>query len=287
MPSNDSFISRHALLIYFVLTLAISWGGLLVIIDPSGFLGTAAAPAEQMPILILAMLLGPTIAGLLMTALVYGRAGFVDLLSRLRCWRVGAGWYWIAVLTAPGIVAISLLLLSRFSPAFVPGIVTSADKVTPLVFALVAGILVGIFEELGWTGFAIPRLRLRYGVLETGVILGLVWGLWHMPLFTASARASQSISPFLVLAVLLFSFLPAFRVLMVWVYDRTGSLLVAMLMHASQTATTFVFAISATAMETVVSDLVYTAGLWIFIAVVALTNRGSLRARAQSKPLPS
>ncbi len=287
MPSNDSFVRRHALLIYFVLTLAISWGGLLAIIGPSGFLGTAAAPAEHMPILILAMLLGPTIAGLLMTALVYGRAGFGELLSRLRCWQVGADWYWIAVLTAPGIVAISLLLLSLFSPAFVPGIATSADKITPLVFGLVAGILVGIFEELGWTGFAIPRLRLRHGVLGTGIILGLVWGLWHMPLFMASARASEIISPILVLAVLLFSFLPAFRVLMVWVYDRTGSLLVAMLMHASQTATTLIFAISATAIETVVSDLVYTAGLWTFIAVVALANRGTLQARARANLLPS
>ena len=287
MPTNESFIKRHAVLIYFVLTLFISWGGLLMIMGPGGMLGTAAVPAERMPFLYVAMLLGPTIAGLLMTGLVYGRAGFGELLSRLRRWRVGAGWYWIAILTAPGLVAVALLLLSLFSPAFVPGIVTSADKVTLLVSGLMAGILVGVFEELGWTGFAIPRLRLRYGVLATGLIVGLVWGLWHMPLFTASARASQSISPLLSLAVMLFSFLPAFRVLMVWVYDRTGSLLVAALMHASQTATTLIFAIAATDVQAVIFNLVYTAGLWMFIAVVALANRGTLQARAHAKPLPS
>ena len=170
----------------------------------------------------------------------------------------------------------TLLLLSLFSLAIVPGIFTSSDKVTLLISGLVAGALVGIFEELGWTGFAVPRLRLNYGVLATGLIVGFVWGLWHMPLFTESARVSQSVSPFLNLAVMSFSFLPAFRVLMVWVYDRTGSLLVAMLMHASQTATTLIFAIPATDIQAVVCNLVYTAALWTFVAVVTVANRGQL-----------
>jgi membrane protease YdiL (CAAX protease family) len=213
-----------------------------------------------------------------MTGLVYQRAGFGELLSRLRRWRVGAGWYLIAVLAAPALMTGTVLLLSQFSPVFVPGIVTSSDKVTLLVSGLVAGILVGIFEELGWTGFAIPRLRLSYGVLATGLIVGFVWGLWHMPLFTESARASQSVSPFLNLAVMLFSFLPAFRVLMVWVYDRTGSLLVAMLMHASQTATTLIFAIRQRTLR-VVCNLVYAAALWTFVAVVQRQQTLSRQAR--------
>ncbi len=276
MTSNDTFIRRHPVLTYFILTLAISWGSLLLIMGVGGFLGTKAVSAERMPLLILGMLLGPSIAGPLLTGLVHGRLGFRELLSRLRHWRVAAGWYAIAILTAPGLVAAALLLLSLFSPEFVPGIVTSGDKATLLISGLVAGILVGIFEELGWTGFAIPQLRLRYGVLATGLIVGLVWGLWHMPLFLASARASQSVPPLLKLAVLLFSFLPAFRVLMVWVYDRTGSLLVAMLMHVGQTATTLIFAISPADTPTVVSNLVYAAALWLFV-VVALFARAKLR----------
>ncbi|HLO27759.1 MAG TPA: CPBP family intramembrane glutamic endopeptidase [Anaerolineales bacterium] len=280
MITIQAFIKRHSVLLYFVLTLLISWGGLLIIMGPGGMLGVAAVSAERMPFLYLAMLLGPTIAGLFMTGLVYRRAGFSELLSRLRRWRIGAGWYLIAVLTAPGLMAGTLLLLSQFSPAFVPGIVTSSDKVTLLVSGLVAGILVGIFEELGWTGFAIPRLRLHYGVLATSLIVGFVWGLWHMPLFTESARASQSVSPLISLAVLLFSHLPAFRVLLVWVYDRTGSLLVAMLMHVSQTATTLIFAIPATDIQAVLCNLVYTAALWTFVAVVGIVNRGHLEGKS-------
>jgi len=276
MTTNNTFVKRQPVLIYFILTLVISWGSLLLIMGVGGILGTTTVPTERMPLLYLGMLLGPSIAGLLLTGLVYGRLGFRELLSRLRRWQVGAGWYVIAILTSPGLLAAALLLLSLFSPAFVPGILTSSDMVTLLVSGLVAGILVGIFEELGWTGFAIPQLRLRYGVLATGLIVGLVWGLWHMPLFIASARASQSVPPLLMLAVLLFSFLPAFRVLMVWIYDRTGSLLVAMLMHMSQTATALIFAIPAADTPAVASNLVYAVALWLFVALVARANRGRL-----------
>ena len=276
MMTNNTFVKRQPVLTYFVLTLVISWGSLLLIMGVGGILGTTAVPTERMPLLYLGMLLGPSVAGLLLTGFLNGRLGFRELLSRLRYWQVGAGWYAIAILTSPGLLAVALLLLSLFSPAFVPGILTSSDKVSLLVSGLVAGILVGIFEELGWTGFAIPRLRLRYGVLATGLIVGLVWGLWHMPLFIASARSSQSVPPLLKLAVQLFSFLPAFRVLMVWVYDRTGSLLVAMLMHMSQTATTLIFAIPAADTPTVASDLVYAVALWLFVALVARANRGRL-----------
>jgi membrane protease YdiL (CAAX protease family) len=208
MTTIGPFIKRHPILTYFVLTLLISWGGLLMIMGPGGMLGTAAVPAERMPFLYLSMLLGPTVAGLLMTGLAYGGAGFGELLSRLRRWRVGAGWHVIAILTAPGLVAVALLLLSLFSQAFVPGIVTSGDELTLLVSGLVVGILVGIFGELGWTGFAVPRLRLRHGVLATGLIVGLVRGLWHMPLFTASARLSHGVSPLLSLPLCCFGSCP-------------------------------------------------------------------------------
>ncbi len=284
---KTAFIARHPVLTYFVLTLLISWGSLLFIMGPAGFVGVTAAPSAPMPVLILAMLLGPTIAGLLMTGLVYGRSGFRGLLARLGQWRVGAIWYVIAILAAPGMVAAASLILAPFSPGYVPSILTASGKLGLVIAGLIAGAFVGIFEELGWTGFAIPRLRRRFGILSTGLIVGLVWGLWHMPLFIGSARSSQSIPMVLTLAVLLFSFLPAFRVLMVWVYDRTGSLLVAMLMHLSQTATTFIFALPATADQTVAHDLLYATGLWIFIGVIALTNGWRLQPRAQAKPAVS
>ena len=182
------------------------------------------------PVVYLAMLAGPSVAGILMTGLVSGRAGFRELLARLLKWRVGGRWYAVALLTAPLLVTAVSLALSLLSPEFLPAIFTTDDKAPLLLSGLAAGLMVGIFEELGWTGFAIPRLRLRYGVLTTGLIVGLLWGAWHFLLFWEPGSFSGAL-PLALLLVRLFSWLPAYRVLMVWVYDRTGSLLVAMLMH--------------------------------------------------------
>lgn len=276
MGINKTIIKKKPVLGFIVLTLIISWGSLLLIMGLGGILGTTTVPSERMPLLYFGMLLGPVTSGLLLIGVVHGRRGFRELLLKLCRWRVGYRWYAVAILTSPGLVVATLLLLSLCSPQYVPGILTSNDKATLLVSGLVAGFLVGVFEELGWTGFAIPRLRSRYGVLATGLIVGLVWGLWHMPLFLASARASQTVSPVLKLMVQLFSFLPVFRVLMVWVYDRTRSLFVAMLMHTSQTATALIFAISATDTPIVVSDLAYTSALWLLVVLIACANRGRL-----------
>ena len=106
---------------------------------------------------------------------------------------------------------------------------------------LAVGLPTGILEELGWTGFAIPRLRLRHGVLVTGLIVGMLWGAWHLPVnYWASGVTSGEVSlaiwaPLWLVATLVGQ-LTAFRVLIVWIYERTdGSLPVAMLMHASLT----------------------------------------------------
>jgi uncharacterized protein len=121
-------------------------------------------------------------------------------------------------------------------------------------------------------------MRLRYGVLSTGLIVGVLWGAWHFPLFSRSANSSGTVPPAFYLLVLLFSVLPAFRVLMVWVYDRTGeSMLVAMLMHVSLTASTLILMPLATSGVTAVTyDLVLAAALWIVVGVIAVANGGHL-----------
>jgi membrane protease YdiL (CAAX protease family) len=269
-----AFIKRHPVLTYFALTFVISWGGILMVIGPGGILGTKEVSEGLMPFVYLATLLGPSLAGILLTGLVDGRAGFRELLSRLLRWRVGARWYAVALLTAPLLITATLFVLSLTSPVFLPVIVTTDDKVSLLLTGIVMGLVVGFFEELGWTGFAVPRLRLRYGVLTTGLIVGLLWGAWHFPLFSGSVSSSGALPPALYLSVLLFSFLPAYRVLMVWVYDRTGSLLVAILMHAPLSASQLILIpLAISGVQVVTYDLVFAAALWVFVAAVAVAQR--------------
>jgi len=274
MTTIKAFIKKHPVLTYFALTFAISWGGILMVIGPGGILGTKEVSEGLMPFVYLATLLGPSLAGILLTGLVDGRAGFRELLSRLLRWRVGARWYAVALLTAPLLITATLFVLSLTSPVFLPVIVTTDDKVSLLLTGIVMGLVVGFFEELGWTGFAVPRLRLRYGGLTTGLIVGLLWGAWHFPLFSGSVSSSGALPPALYLSVLLFSFLPAYRVLMVWVYDRTGSLLVAMLMHAPLAASQLILIpLAISGVQVVTYDLVFAAALWVFVAAVAVAQR--------------
>ena len=149
--------------------------------------------------------------------------------------------------------------------------------------------MVGFFEELGWTGFATPQLRLRHRVLVTGLITGVLWAVWHIPFIRLwpSVPLSEGLSLGAMLAItsffVLIGQLPAYRVLMVWVYDRTGSLLVAMLMHAGLTASTFIFGpawISGSAL--LVYDIALGATWWVVVGAVALANG----ARLSRRPVP-
>ena len=115
------------------------------------------------PIALVVMLAGPSVAGILLTGLAYGRAGLREFLSRLLRWRVGARWYAVALLTTPLLAASVLFALLLTSPVFLPGIFASDDKASLLLSGIAVGLVAGIFEELGWTGFATPGLRLRYG----------------------------------------------------------------------------------------------------------------------------
>jgi membrane protease YdiL (CAAX protease family) len=286
VAATKTFVMRHPVVIYFVLTFLISWGGILVVLGPGAFTGATAPTEGLLPLVYLAMFAGPSIAGILMTGLVDGKAGFHDLRVRLLRWRVDVRWYVVALLTAPLAVTAVLLPLSLSSAGFLPGAFASDDMVSLLVIGLAAGLMTGLCEELGWTGFVIPRLRLRYGILTTGLIVGLLWGAWHFPLFSGGDRFG-ALPLALFLPVQLFSFLAAYRVLMVWVYDRTGSLFVAMLMHASLTASTLILQpLDVTGMGALTYDLVLAAALWLLIAAVAMAN-GRQRSRPPLRPRQS
>jgi uncharacterized protein len=275
MKTSKAFIKSHPLLSYFALTFAISWGGMLLVIAVGGSGGVP----------MLAWVAGPPVSGILLTGLLHRRAGFRDLLTRMRRWRVGARWYAVALLTAPLVFTAILLAFSLSSPEFLPRILTTSNTASVLLFGIGWGLIGGGFlEELGWTGFAVPTLlrRMRYGVLSTGLTVGAMWAVLHFLAFYYLGRPSGAIplAIFVPLDVFITVMgMTAFRVLMVWVYDRSGgSLLVAgILMHASYTAFTFILApltISGVAFLTI--TFAEASALWMVIAVVALVNHGHL-----------
>jgi uncharacterized protein len=268
-----AFITRHLVASYFALTFAISWGGFVVVVGPGGFPGTGSQFDTLVPFVVMAMLGGPSVAGILLTGLVYGRTGLRQLLARLVKWRVPARWYAVALLPAPILAALVLFALSLTSPIF-----TADNKAAILLSGIAAG-LTTVLEEVGWTGFAVPRLRLRYSVVTTGLIVGVLWGAWHLLQgLWISGTYSGALPLALFVSLNFFSGvaqLTAYRVLMVWVYDRTKSLFVVTIMHASLTASTvFIFTPLATGMSFLVFGWVLTAALWILVGAIAVAKGG-------------
>jgi membrane protease YdiL (CAAX protease family) len=267
-----TFIERRPVFTYFALAYAIAWGGILLVVGPTGIPGSGEELERLRPLVFLAMIAGPSILGITLTAIVDGRKGLRRFFFRLTRWRVGARWYG-ALFISPLLAAAVLFALSLVSPDFVPGIVTRDDKTSLLVFGLVGGLGAGCFEEIGWTGFAVPKVRLRHGVLATGLIVGLSWGAWHY-MADLWGEAGDYGALFLPHFLLFWGVaLTAYRVLMVWAYDHTGSLLLAQLMHASFTGGLIILGPSgASTAQSLLWNALFAVALWAVVGMVAVAG---------------
>ncbi len=297
-----AFINRHAVLTYFTLVFALSWGPGLIIWGTAFLTGGALGTGDELTSMAdpglfwwLAILSGPLIialAGILVIALASGRVGLRDLRSRLFRWRVGVRWYAVSLLTYPLLMTAILGAFSLSSLAFLPAIITAEDKASLLVAGLVGGLVVGLvasfFEEIGWTGFATAELSKRHGLLATGLIVGLPWMVLHVPVY--AAIASGAVPPALNAAAIIFYML-AYRVLMVWVYDRTQSVLMAILMHLMIIVWPFILPGSPAmvGVPDLIFNLVLGATLWVVVAAVMMANRRKLSRgeRTRATPLPA
>jgi len=283
--SLRTIATRHLVGTYFAVTFAISWGGAFLAVGGSGGMqGTTPGSDPRFVYALLTMLAGPAVTGVLMTALVHGRAGLRMVFSRLFV-RVNASWYVVALLTAPVVMMATLLALSLGSPAFLPGIFTSSEKTSLLLIGLGVGLSAGIFEELGWTGFAIPMIRQRHSVFATGLIVGIWWSAWHLfpNVWSSHAAAGElAMSVFwITTAVSVFvGYLTAFRILMAWVYDHTESVFVSMLMHLSFTSSLLIFnPLGISGAHLLSYSFALAGGLWFVVGIVTMVN--GMRRRSQ------
>jgi hypothetical protein len=125
---NKTFIARHGVLTYYALVFTISWGGIVAVIGPAGILDAKYDPRALAQFVYVAALAGPSVAGVLVTGLVAGLAGFREILSRLCKWRVGVRWYAVALLTAPLLTTAILFVLSLTFHQFLATTLTTKDK---------------------------------------------------------------------------------------------------------------------------------------------------------------
>ena len=268
--SCRSNLQRYQVSAYFLLTFAISWAGALAIATPSLIRGT---PMSRLTGILIfpAMLLGPLVSGLLMTRAVDGPLGIRALVKRLVHWRVSPAWYAVLLLPPLLILLVLNVLARKFSPAFAPN---------HFWMGVAFGVPAGICEEIGWMGFAFPKMHARRSALHAAIVLGLLWSLWHLTAINFLG-ASAPHGRFWFEYFLAFAFvMTAMRVLIAWMYANTGSVLLAQLMHISSTGALVVFSPPVTSRQEVTWYLGYGTLLWLIAAVIALTQGRNLRTKS-------
>jgi membrane protease YdiL (CAAX protease family) len=204
-------VRRSPLVAYFVLVFGIEW--LLVL-----------ALSSIVPPMI-ALLIGswlPNGVGLLVTGVASGRAGLRALFRKVAVWRIGLKWYAIALALPTGMIysAVGLyVLFGNAAPESAP-----AGKLLAIV--LLAAFTGAMGEELGWRGTALPRLQALQSPLGSSLILGVLWGLYHLPSFLLSGLPLQSLPlvPFMIAAL-------GLTILVTWTFNRTGGSLVPVFLY--------------------------------------------------------
>ena len=222
MSRLSSVAERHQIITFFVLTYALAW----TLESPLAFLRDSITDTQGLVLTILASNV-PSVLGIVLTAIVLGRGALRKLLGRLLIWRVEPRWYLVVVLgpvaLAGGAVGLNALL---GGPTLSLGMPLLGVAVF-LAFSIFSGSALG--EEIGWRGYALPRLQAGGSALDVSLILGPIWALWHLPLWlTGTPGRTASLYAAFVVSVI------ALSVILTWVYNSTGgSLLLVVLLHAT------------------------------------------------------
>jgi len=249
---------RYPVACYCILTYFISWLGAGLLLLPHW---TNNTPVQKMDGLLMfpVMLTGPVIASLLLTGITKQKAGWRDIGRRMKRYKLPAKWYALAMLLPPVLITLVLVLLGQFSPVF---------KLNFFWPGLFFGIPAGFFEEIGWTGFAKPALLTKHSIPVTGVVLGLMWGLWHLPVIDFLGAAWPHGHYLLLFMTGFIVLLMGIRLIMTWAYAHTQSILLMQLMHAVSTGSLVLLGpMAVSPAQEALWYVVYAATVWIVIVV--------------------
>jgi membrane protease YdiL (CAAX protease family) len=176
---------------------------------------------------------GPLVAAFLLTAQTGGWPGLRALIGQAGRWRVNPIWYAV-VLIGPFLYQLAGMALHVLLGGQPPAALALLEEVPGvLVNFVLAFFFIGLAEEMGWRGYALPRLQTQYSALTASLILGVIWALWHLPLFFNPGTSYSQTS----FAVWLIYLLP-YAILHTWLYNSSrGSLLLSIALHAMGNAT--------------------------------------------------
>jgi uncharacterized protein len=232
-------LRRYPLVIFFVLAFVFTWANWIPRALSSRGLLDLAVP----DFLSLVAGYGPALAAIIVTSLVNGKAGLRQLYRRLVQWRVALQWY-VVVLFLPATTMLTALGLHLLFGGVTSSVTDSTSlqlglpdaplwQQTLLLMLMFTLGFDGLGEEIGWRGYALPKLLTRHSALVASLILGALWALWHLP-YALTLGSVMSSRPF-------YSFVPgmlASAILFTWIFNNTkGSILMAIVFHAAGNVT--------------------------------------------------
>jgi uncharacterized protein len=289
--ARQGLLARHPLVSFFVMAYAftwIVWSPWVLGQDGAGLLPIKISHAASGYLNAAAILAGPTLAAFIMTATTEGRAGVRRLLGRLVLWRVGLRWYLFALLGVPLIMLVGTIVYSGDLPKL--GALGGPSYLVSYLSTFVLVTVLGgpLFEEIGWRGFALPRMERLHGPLLASLFLGVLWALWHLPEFLVPSWAASS-GGGSITSIILFALIDiTFTIVITWVFNNTrASLLLAILVHAS--IDTFSITLGAIfPAKALASPFPYMIGFGVVALVLIVLTRGRLDygrlVEAQSAP---
>lgn len=251
--------STRAIVTFFLLTFAWTWGlwGIVTLIrEKAPGLGNA---------LYLAGAFGPSVAAVFVTLMFTGGEGLRRWFAQCLRWRVHWRWYALAFIAPP-----LILLAALGAHLALGGTVPPSPYADRVLIALAQFVVIAIFggplgEEFGWRGYALPALTARVGWRGAGVLIGIAWALWHLPLlFMAdTAQADLPIGLFLISTV-------GLSVVMARLGVHTGfSVLPALLLHSVINWWSMIVPINADGQA-----YALVAGIATLVSLAALLKRG-------------
>jgi membrane protease YdiL (CAAX protease family) len=224
--ARDGLFTRHQLFFFFLFSFVFTWGYFWLI----------WAPLRLPDSLIALGGFGPAASAFLVLALTSGKPGVLSLLRSIVHWRVGASWYLVALLGLPVLNFLAFLVVPGVLADFVaPGLPLPWLYLSEIAICLTIGIA-PVWEEVGWRGFAQPRIQRLYGPVVGSLILGALWGVWHLPFFFGPLARTGPEATLVSASLALAEFsigLTGLSVVMAWVLNNCGgSTLIAILLHA-------------------------------------------------------
>jgi len=222
---------KHPLFFFFLLAYAFSW----IISLPYVLSVWGVLPGNYIIGLMLKQWVGPTLAAIIMIRITAGKPGLLSLRHRIRQWRAGWRWYLFILLAIPALILLGVIIQ--------PGALASFQGFTPRVlvsypvYFVAVYFGVGLPEELGWRGFALPRMQPRYGPLGSTLLLGVLWAFWHLLYFQIPDHGGgpdTSFAAFITNFSIFFLMVVALTIIFTWVFNHTrGSIFIASLLHTA------------------------------------------------------